>query len=47
MVLFLEQPVAGRVAMDDHATDVGRVVRGREMESTAKLSTENIKQFLN
>jgi hypothetical protein len=32
--------------MDDHATDVGRVVRGRELESTAKLSTENIKQLI-
>ena len=26
--------------MDEHATDVGRVVCWREVESTAKLSTE-------
>ena len=40
MVLLLEKPVARRVAMDQHPTDVGRVVRRRELESTAKLSTE-------
>lgn len=41
VVLLLEEPVARWVAMNQHPADVGRIVPRGEVESTAKLSTEN------